>query len=48
MIHMITLKSPFMELLSQKTLPFCLVPCARNALWYTKHLDTDVIDSGCL
>ena len=33
---------------SQKTSSFFLVPSARNALWYIKHSDTGVIDSGCL
>ena len=37
-------KIRFMEPLSQKTSPFRLVPHARDALWYAKHSDIDVID----
>ena len=42
-VHKVCLWSPCL-----KTSPFCLVPCARDALWYTKHSDIDVIDNGCL
>ena len=35
-------------LLVHKLVRFILLPRSCNALWYTKHLDTNVIDSRCL